>query len=368
MRSLVAIVLVASCGAPGAPVRDDDADPDLRALPPDVLARPAIAYSGYRAGQSPDVQIYPSEEEVEADLRLLLRGGWRWIRLFDAGPHAERVLRVIDRADLDLVVLLGAWITGADDTRADLERAAALAAQYPDLVVAVSVGNETLDDWSNVRVSPAAMVEHIQWMRERVTVPVTTDDSWYPFTFGRDGATDYADVALVAAAVDLLAIHVYAFADAPYGAWDWKQEGVPEAARARAMMDASIDYSRGAVAQVRSALAARGLERPIVIGEIGWKSAPGADEAEIEPYLAHPVNQQMFRERLRAWVEPEALPVFWFEGFDEPWKGEWGDDGWGLLDVDRRPKLAVRDLYPELVPDDAPAYSEADAVYYRPRP
>jgi exo-beta-1,3-glucanase (GH17 family) len=364
MRILVAVIALGACGAPGAPVRDDD--DDLRALPPDVLARPAIAYSGYRAGQSPDVQVYPSEEEIEADLRLVVRGGWRWIRLFDAGPHAERVLRVIDRAELDLVVLQGAWIAGAGDNRADLERAVALATQYPEIVVAISVGNETLDDWSNIRVSPAELVEHIQWARERVTVPVTTDDSWFPFTFGRDGATSYEDVALVAAAADLLSIHVYAYADAPYGGWDWKQEAVPEAARAVAMMDASLEYSRDAVRQVQAALASRGLERPIVIGEIGWKSAPGADEEQIEPYLAHPVNQQMFRARLGAWTDADELAAFWFEGFDEPWKAEWGDDGWGLLDVDRRPKLAVRDVYPDLVPDDAPAYTEADAVYYRP--
>jgi exo-beta-1,3-glucanase (GH17 family) len=375
MRTIafIGILVVAACGG----AREPEPPGPRRELPPDVLARPAMAYSGYRVGQSPDTQTFPSEEQIEEDLRLLSRGGWRWIRLFDSGPHAERVLRVIDRADLDFVVLLGAWIAGdrvGHDAanRAELERAVALATTYPDLVVAVSVGNETLDDWSNVRIAPAELVSYMQWMRERVTVPVTTDDSWYPFTFGSDGATSYEDVAQVAAAADLLSLHVYAYADAAYDSWNWKQEAVPEDARAAAMMDAAIAYSRSSVREVRGALAQHDLDTPILVGEIGWKSAPAtgdSPEAAIEPFLAHEVNQKMFRERLVAWLadgNPDTpSAAFWFEGFDEPWKAEWGDDGWGLLDVARRPKLVVRDLYPDLVPDDAPIYTDADAVHWR---
>jgi exo-beta-1,3-glucanase (GH17 family) len=368
---IVATVAGAACGGSAR-----EPELDRRELTSEVLARPAIAYSGYRTGQSPDTQTFPSEEQIEEDLRLLLRGGYRWIRLFDAGPHAERVLRVIDRAGLDVVVLLGVWIAGdraGHDAanRAEMERAVALAAQYPGVVVAVSVGNETLDDWSNVRVSPAELVDYMQWVRERVTVPVTTDDSWFPFTFGSDGATSYEDVALVAAAADLLSLHVYAYADAEYGSWNWKQENVAETERAGAMMDAAIAYSRVAVRQVRVELAARDLELPIVIGEIGWKSAvPTTQPGPLEVFLAHEVNQKMFHDRLVAWLaegtDDGPAAAFWFEGFDEPWKGEWGDDGWGLLDVGRRPKFVARDVFPDLVPDGAPAFTEADAVRWRP--
>jgi exo-beta-1,3-glucanase (GH17 family) len=369
----IVVVALVACGSGGGPP-----EPFVRReLAADVLARPAVAYSGYRVAQSPDTQTFPSEEQIEEDLRLLVRGGYRWIRLFDAGTHAERVLRVIDRTDLDLVVLLGVWIAGNAAqhdavNRADMERAVALATQYPGTVVAVSVGNETLDDWSNVRVSPSELIEYMQWVRDRVTVPVTTDDSWFPFTFGRDGETSYEDVALVAAASDFLSLHVYAYADAPYGSWNWKQEAVPEDTRARAMMDAALAYSRVSVRQVRNALAARDLPAmPIVIGEIGWKSAPPAADASVaEPFLAHEVNQKMFHDRLMAWLADAGdadrpAAAFWFEGFDEPWKAEWGDDGWGLLDVDRRPKFVARERFPDLVPTGAPAYTEDDAVYWR---
>lgn len=56
----------------------------------------AICYSGYRDGQSPDAGIYPSYEEVKEDL-LLLQGQWKYLRLYDCGPHPQTVLEVIRR-------------------------------------------------------------------------------------------------------------------------------------------------------------------------------------------------------------------------------------------------------------------------------
>src|SRR5262245_21762139 len=114
MRTIafLGIFLAAASAAACGGAREPEPPGPRRELSADVLARPAMAYSGYRVGQSPDTQTFPSEEQIEEDLRLLARGGVRWIRLFDSGPHAERVLRVIDRADLDVVVLLGAWIAG----------------------------------------------------------------------------------------------------------------------------------------------------------------------------------------------------------------------------------------------------------------
>ena len=53
-----------------------------------------ICYSGYREGQSPVDKIYPSCEEIREDLQIL-HGNWQYLRVFDASPHAERVLEVI---------------------------------------------------------------------------------------------------------------------------------------------------------------------------------------------------------------------------------------------------------------------------------
>ena len=54
----------------------------------------AICYSGYREGQCPRQGIYPSYDEVKQDL-LILQKNWRYLRLYDCGPHAQIVLDVM---------------------------------------------------------------------------------------------------------------------------------------------------------------------------------------------------------------------------------------------------------------------------------
>ena len=58
--------------------------------PPGTLALPAgraICYSGYRRGQSPGDQTYPSKAEILEDLRIL-QPNWRLLRLpVEPGPH-----------------------------------------------------------------------------------------------------------------------------------------------------------------------------------------------------------------------------------------------------------------------------------------
>ena len=69
----------------------------------------AIAYSGYRDGQSPDSGVRPSQDQVAEDLRILARN-WRLIRVYAADRHGEDVLEVIRREKIDLKVMLGIWL------------------------------------------------------------------------------------------------------------------------------------------------------------------------------------------------------------------------------------------------------------------
>jgi hypothetical protein len=69
----------------------------------------------------------------------------------------------------------------------------------------------------------------------------------------------------------------------------------------------------------------------------------------------------MYLDRLGSWTDgPDQ--IFYFEAFDEPWKG--GDDGWGLFTVAREPRYAIKDLLPALVSPDS-SLTEADAVFYK---
>jgi exo-beta-1,3-glucanase (GH17 family) len=358
-----------------APAPTYDAGPaGSRAIPPSVLARKAIVYSGYRVGQSPETQTYPTDAQIQSDLELLVQGGWTFLRLYDCSPFAQSVMRIIQAKGYDIKVMSGIWIAGDKEhydsqNQAQIDQCTALFAQYGDMIAAVSVGNETLDDWSNVRVPPAELAAYIQEVRTRVPQPVTTDDSYLPFTLGMDGTTSYADVLLVAQAVDFLSLHVYAFSDAPYDSWDWEQLPYPAGpARAQAMMNAALAYTKSSLDSVRYALSPHGLNLPIVIGEAGWKTSPtDTSDDPTEPYRAHQVNQAMFYGPFVDWVygasKDSSSPVaaFTFEAFDEPWKDV--DDGWGLFDVNRMARYAMWTAFPSLKPAGAPAYTVNDAVY-----
>jgi exo-beta-1,3-glucanase (GH17 family) len=57
-------------------------------------------------------------------------------------------------------------------------------------------------------------------------------------------------------------------------------------------------------------------------------------------------EQAVFFDAVTAWAERERVTVFFFEAFDENWKGgehpNEVEKHWGLYRADRTPKLAVR--------------------------
>ena len=58
---------------------------------------------------------------------------------------------------------------------------------------------------------------------------------------------------------------------------------------------------------------------------------------------------------LYAWAGKMNITTFFFEAFDEDWKGELNDPlgaekHWGLFTVDRKAKLVMHDLYADPAP------------------
>ena len=83
-------------------------------------------------------------------------------------------------------------------------------------------------------------------------------------------------------------------------------------------------------------------EKPIVILEAGW-----ATTATEFPEQASEANQARHYEELLDWAQVSNVTVFFFEAFDEPWKGDphnasGAEKHWGLFRVDRSPKLVMR--------------------------
>ena len=328
----------------------------VRALPADFATRHAVAYSPFRTANR-DTEVITSTM-IKQDLDLLVAGNFKLLRLFDSSDAvAKQTLQVIRDNSMDLRVQLGAYVLSGNETasQAELARAVGLANSYRDIVQAVSVGNECMVSWSFNAISTAKMAGYIAQVRGAITQPVTTDDNW---------AFWASSPAEILRNVDFVALHSYALLDTVHdpGSWDWQQVAVAASGRATAMMDAALAKTKKDHDAARSYLDRLGYTfLPIVIGETGWKAVATGGES----YRAHPANQKLFYDRLKTWQAGTGAPrnIFWFEAFDEPWKG--GDDGWGLFNVSRKARYIVQGLYPAAA-WEAGSYTDASALYFIP--
>lgn len=364
------VLTLAACGGGGTtPITDVTTTPSgLRTLSVDFIERKAVNYSPYRDSKTNEDR--PNEDvtdaEVLQDLTLLKEAGFGLIRLFDSDEKvAQRVLRVITDNKLDLKVYLGMWMAGDNDAgnKDQMARGVALANSYPTIVVAVSVGNESLVSWSGHKIPVDELAANIETVREQIKQPVTTDDNWAYYA-----AADRAILDVI----DFAAVHTYAMVDTHYlpDPWDWQQLGVTDLTkRAAAMMDEALVATKGDYQAARTFLDSRGFaDIPIVIGETGWMAVNPSNQWYT--FLAHPVNQKMYYDRLMAWANEGragAGPknIFYFEAFDEPWKGD--DNGWGLFNVAREARCTAQSLNPVATwTKEVGSCDEADAVYFKP--
>lgn len=290
----------------------------------------AVCYSGFRAGQHPDRQVYPSAREVKEDLQILSRR-WRVIRMYGTDPHTVTALRVIREEKLPLKVLLGIWLTGKPGSEAandeQVKQGIALAKEYRSEVAAVSVGNEALVSWSDHAMTEEAMIAAVERVRRAVRLPVTVDDD-YLYWINPD--------AKLVAHIDFIALHIYPV---------WGGE--------------DIDTALASTDKLYRKVCAAHPGKTIVIGEAGW---PTYTEGEKHaPRAGDETKQKRYFQEISRWARENKVTVFVFEAFDEPWKGTGTEGHWGLFSVDRKAKPAVLDWYPELKPDHptSPSYDAA---------
>jgi exo-beta-1,3-glucanase (GH17 family) len=339
VTALLAVVLMAACGGGGGVPYTGVV---TRPLHPEFSTRKAVAYSPYRTSTNADglASEVITKAQIKQDMDLLLAAGFRLIRLFDSSDKvARQTLEVIRDNGLNMKMQLGAYVQSGNDafSRAEIARCIALANEFKDIVLAVSVGNETMVSWAFNRIAPPLMADYIRSVRSQITQPVTTNDN---YAFWASAPTIITDQ------IDFAALHTYAELDTVFDPklWDWKFKDVPAAQRAAAMMDGALAESKRQYNLARAFLDSKGLSYiPIVIGETGWNAV---DLGRLK-FRAHPVNQKMYLDRLAAWAAegragngPKA--VFYFEAFDEPWKQ--GDDKWGLFNVQRQARYAIQAL------------------------
>ncbi len=364
---LIAVLLISCGGGNGTVVVPFPTRDTLRPLSAEFTSRKAVNYSPYRtatdnAGLASEVI---PESNIKQDLDLLVAGGFGLIRLFDSTDKvAGQTLAVIRKYNMDIKVQLGIYLQVGNDafSQDELKRGVALARQYNDIILAVSVGNETQIYWTSNPIKADVMASALDTVRKQITQPITTDDNWAYF------AGNGADVRVLSL-IDFASIHTYPEIDTQYDLWDWRLKNLPAASRAAGMMDGAIATAKAQYAQARNYLDSHNLSAmPITIGETGWNAV---DNSGLLKYRASPVNQKMYYDRLTAWAAegkngagPKA--IFYFEAFDEPWKKS--DNGWGLFNVKRQARYVIQNLNPPSASwvYEAGTFTDANAVYYAP--
>jgi len=297
-----------------------------------IIPGKAICYSGFREGQNPG-GVYPGYEEVKEDL-LLLRNHWKYLRLFDCDQHAQVVLDVITKENLDFKVLLGAYIEAEMNNfncpwnggvypeeqleknrlnnHKKIEKLIILGNQFPNIIFALSVGNEACVEWTDHFVPESRVLEYVRLVKARAKQPVTFCENYAPWIL---------KLEKIAAEVDFISIHTYPV-------WEYKH------------INESLDYSK----ENYHSVANKYPEKPIVITEAGW--ATNSNGRGINPQHVNEEFQKIYFEKLMEFAENENILTFFFEAFDESWKGSpepmEPEKHWGLIRNDRTPKMAVK--------------------------
>lgn len=295
----------------------------------------AICYSGFRSGQSPLAGIFPSYDEVREDLLILSRN-WKYLRLYDCDALTERVLEVIEKEQLDFKVLLGAYIgaelnnfgcpwggcysedelvENAQSNRRRIQELIDLANRYPDIICALSVGNEATVEWTDHLVPVGKVIEYARMVKKGAKQPVTFCENYLPWL---DKLKDLVKE------VDFISIHTYPV---------WEYKNIHEA----------LAYSK----QNYASVAEKYPDTPVVITEAGW--ATSSNGRGILPENAAEDLQAAYYADLLSWTNEEQILTFVFEAFDEPWKGSdepsEPEKHWGLFYEDRTPKKVMKALY-----------------------
>ena len=330
LTSLILILAIAGCSRQNAPVSISQSPADL--IAGEVMA---VAYSGYREGQHPDRgdgAVNPSDAEILEDLELLAAHGFRLIRVYDTGENTAATLRLIREHDLPIRVLLGIWLRAEISNHegcpwldepipetelaanvllnaAEIARGIEMARQFEDIVVAVNVGNEALVEWNDHMVPLGRVIDYVRQVKRAIDQPVTVADNyeWW-----------ISDGAPLAAEVDFIGVHTYP-------AWEEKT------------IDEGLGYTIENLEGVRAALP----DKPIAVLEAGW-----ATQASEFADRAGEAEQARYYRELDEWAAGANVTVFFFEAFDEPWKGNpdnpaGAEKHWGLFYVDRTPKPAM---------------------------
>jgi exo-beta-1,3-glucanase (GH17 family)/cellulose synthase/poly-beta-1,6-N-acetylglucosamine synthase-like glycosyltransferase len=267
-----------------------------------------FALSAFQRYQNPLKNDFPSDDEVDSDLKLLKRYTSR-IRTYSTLQNPQ-VYRLAEKEGLQ--VMAGAWIDRRlDNNEKEIDTLIAQARRYPNSINRVVVGNEVL--FRN-DVSPEQLMAYADRVRAAIHQPVTIAEPWHI----------WAKYPELAEHVDFITVHLF-----PY----WNGIAVTGQGKGLeafpAVSDALGSYD---------ALKKMFPNKQIVIGEIGWPSN-GDRFKYADPSVS---NEAIF---LRTWfneAKKRNIDYYVMEAFDQPWKEALSgrtEAYWGMFNADRQLKF-----------------------------
>ena len=342
----------------------------------DILGNPnylAICYGGYRDNTR---AIQPTIQELKEDLLILAAINIKVVRTYNVHlAQASNVLKAIselkkENPNFEMYVMLGAWIDcknawtdkepnhneESERNAVEIEEAAKLANQYPDIVKFIAVGNEAMVKWAtSYFVQPNVIlkwVNHLQNLKKQSKLPkdlwITSSDDFASWG-GADDSYKINDLEAVIKAVDYVSMHTYPFHNSHYNPNFWKtpqeENLLSDIEKVDAAMKRSLEFAKNQYNTVKNYVHSIDPSKTIHIGETGWASSSDGFYGNEGSKAADQYKQALYYDAMREWTNKEGISCFFFEAFDEPWKDSGNPSGsenhFGIFTVNGKAKYAI---------------------------
>ncbi len=374
----LSVLLVFSCKNTAKIESQKSVEKEVGLSAKEILGNPkylAMSYGGYR---DKDHNIEPTLAELKEDMKLLAAMGVKIIRTYKVHkPQAENVLKAItelkkEDPDFEMYVMLGAWIdcknaftdkprlhnVESEANIPQMEKAISLANQYPDIVKIIAVGNEAMVKWAeSYYVEPWIILKWVNHLQNLKKEGKLSKDLWITssdnFASWGGGGPEYhiEDLNQLILAVDFISMHTYPMHDTHYQPEFWKKpfanKELTDLEKIEESMLRSKKYAQMQFSNVKKYMKSLGVDKPIHIGETGWASFSSGFYGSDGSKACDEYKEALYYKHMRDWTNKEGMSCFYFEGFDEPWKGGENDGNsekhFGLFTVDGKAKYALWD-------------------------
>jgi exo-beta-1,3-glucanase (GH17 family) len=264
----------------------------------------SLSFAPFREGQGPMEEIFPTPEQLDADLRLMGEKT-HTIRTYASAEGSMPAIPALAQKH-GLKMIQGAWLGALkEDNKIEVAEVIRSANAHPDVVKRIIVGNEVL---LRGDLEPKELIEYIREVKQSVKQPVSYADVW----------SMYMKYPELIKEVDFITIHIL-----PY--WEDEPITVEQAPAHIERIYKQVQQEADSIAPGKS----------ILIGESGWPGE-GRQRGWSVPSV---VNEAKFIRELIKVANKNGFDYNIVEAFNQSWKSDFeGVVGanWGLYSVDRK--------------------------------